>query len=352
MIDALLRCSQNAFVASDLEGRIFYLSPIMEEFSCWRMQELVGQASSTLYVFPDLQNISQEQELISQAAVVFTKDGRKLSLQCRSTKIKTLDASKKVVGTLVMFLTDSFTKNLDRAQAEFISTVSHELRTPITSIKGFASTLLHPRHELGAEKTKKYISIIKDQAERLSRLVEDLLAVSRLESKKLQLTIQPVDIESIVEKLATMIELKHNESHEITINVEKNLPQVWADPDRLEQILTNLLDNAVKYSPGSKSVEVRILNAEKDSERVSIEIRDHGIGIDKEDVEKVFSKFSRLDNHLTRVTEGTGLGLYVSLALAKLMNGDIRVKSKKDLGSCFTLSLSTKPFEVGELWLD
>lgn len=335
-----------------MNENIIYVSAIFEDISGWSADELIGKHVKTIYVHPDIQNVSKEQDVISQAAIVFTKDGRKISFPSRTTKIRAPHNPENITGLMVMFLTDSHTKNVDRAQAEFISTVSHELRTPITSIKGFASTLLHPRQELGPEKTKKYISIIKDQAERLSRLVEDLLAVSRLESKKLQLTIQPVDIASIVEKLATMIELKHNESHEISINVEKNLPEVWADPDRLEQILTNLLDNAVKYSPNSKMVEVRILKSENDENRVNIQVRDKGIGIDKEDIEKVFSKFSRLDNHLTRVTEGTGLGLYVSLALAKLMNGDISVKSKKEVGSCFTLSLSTKPYEVGELWLD
>jgi len=215
---------------------------------------------------------------------------------------------------------------LQQAQTEFVSTVSHELRTPLTSIKGFADTILRSGDKLDAGQQRRYVGIIKDQADRLTRLVEDLLAVSRLESKKMQLTIRPIDLQEAVERVVRNIADKIG-GHRVVIDIPAGLPHVWADSDRLEQILTNLIDNAAKYSPSATTVTISANEQGKNAEMVLFSVTDQGGGIPEEHLSKIFTKFGRLDNPLVRQTEGTGLGLYITRSLVLALGGKIEVES-------------------------
>ena len=346
LLESVSRCTQNGFIGSDLEDKVTCFSPILENLTGWSEEEALGKDVKSFYFIPEEENLAKQDAFSAQVAILFTKDGRKLSFPTRQTEIH--DKYGKADGKLLFFVVDSFNKDIDQLQSEFVSTVSHELRTPITSIKGFASTLLQHKSHFPEEKRNKYIKIIKDQAERLARLVEDLLAVSRIDAKKLQFTIHPVQISQYLETTALLIENKYGGSHKITVDIEQNIPDVWVDADRLEQIFTNLIDNAVKYSPDSDKVEIQVGKIHKDEKTmVKVAIRDYGIGIEEKFLAKIFSKFSRLDNPLSRKTEGTGLGLYISHSLARIMNGHLSVESGPG-GSTFKLYLPTEFFEVGD----
>ncbi len=198
--------------------------------------------------------------------------------------------------------------SVQQAQTEFVSTVSHELRTPLTSIKGFADTILRAGDRLDASQQRRYVGIIKDQADRLARLVEDLLAVSRLESKRMQLTMRAIDVTEAVLRVVRNLSDKAGD-HKTVINIPPGLPPVWADADRLEQVLTNLIDNAIKYSPAKTVVTVSARDTVVEGqELVEIAVSDQGVGIPPEHLPQIFTKFGRLDNPLVRQTEGTGLG--------------------------------------------
>lgn len=237
---------------------------------------------------------------------------------------------------------------VQQAQTDFVSTVSHELRTPLTSIKGFADTILRAGDRLDVAQQRRYVGIIKDQADRLARLVEDLLAVSRLESRKLQLTIRAIELEQMVQRVVRNLSDKA-ENHQILTRIPPGLPAVWADADRLEQILTNLLDNAIKYSYPDTTVTVSARLVESKSgesapEMVEFEVADQGVGIPKEHLSEIFSKFSRMDNPLVRQTEGTGLGLYITRSLVLALGGTICVAS--DPGrTTFTVCLPAATLE-------
>lgn len=240
--------------------------------------------------------------------------------------------------------------SLQQAQTDFVSTVSHELRTPLTSIKGFADTILRAGDRLDVSQQRRYVGIIKDQADRLTRLVEDLLAVSRLESKRLQLTNRAIDLQEAVERVHLNLAEKA-EKHKLIIDIPAGLPPVWADADRLEQILTNLIDNAIKYSPANTTVTFvarTIMHQSGDgvnaTEMVEFLVSDQGVGIPEEHLPKIFHKFSRLDNPLVRQTEGTGLGLYITRSLALALGGDITVASGPG-GSTFTVRLPAATYE-------
>jgi signal transduction histidine kinase len=227
---------------------------------------------------------------------------------------------------------------LDQAQIDFVSTVSHELRTPMTSIKGFADTLLAAGDQLDAEQRTRFISIIKSQADRLTRLVENLLTVSRLETKKHKSVYRAIKLVTFIEKIIFGLRNKHPH-HKFRIETTENLPEVWADQDKLEQILTNLLDNAAKYSKEGTTVTVKTSLLPEDPDRIEIKVIDQGIGIDKKYLPNIFNKFSRIDNPLTRQVQGTGLGLYITKALTESMGGKISVESGPK-GSTFTVVLN------------
>ncbi len=238
--------------------------------------------------------------------------------------------------------------SLQQAQTEFVSTVSHELRTPLTSIKGFADTILRAGDRLDVAQQRRYVGIIKDQADRLTRLVEDILAVSRLESKKLQLTIRAIDPLEAIERVQQNLTDKAK-NHKVVVNVAPSLTPVWADADRLEQILTNLIDNAIKYSPAGTTVTITAKGLEKatasDAEMVEFAISDEGVGIPEEHLPQVFSKFGRLDNPLVRQTEGTGLGLYITRSLCLALGGQISVSSQPG-NTTFTVKLPAATLEL------
>lgn len=234
--------------------------------------------------------------------------------------------------------------SVQQAQTEFVSTVSHELRTPLTSIKGFADTILRAGDRLDVSQQRRYIGIIKDQADRLTRLVEDLLAVSRLESRKLQLTIRAIDLNEAVQRVLRNLADKARD-HLLVTKILPGLPPVWADADRLEQILTNLIDNAIKYSAAHTTVTITARDlADVSPEMVEIAISDHGVGIPAEHLPEIFNKFSRLDNPLVRQTEGTGLGLYITRSLILALGGQIRVESSSN-GTTFTVQLPAASLE-------
>ena len=190
-------------------------------------------------------------------------------------------------------------------QDEFISTVSHEMRTPLTSIRGFSQTLLASWDRIDDDNKKKFIKIIEEQSNRLIHLVENILAVS-----------------------------KANKAHNIIFTPQKELPPVRVDDDKLQQIMTNLIDNGGKYS---KEGSTLLITTESKGEEVIIKVKDEGVGIREEDRDKLFKKFSRIENHLTSKTQGNGLGLYITKQLVESMHGQIDFESEENKGTTFTV---------------
>ena len=217
-------------------------------------------------------------------------------------------------------------------QDEFISTVSHELRTPLTSIRGFSQTLLNSWDKIDEENKKKFVHIIEEQSNRLINLVENILAVSRINVDKP--AFRGVNINTTIEKVVQLINQKYKE-HTITLKLNNNLPPVRLDEDKFQQVMTNLIDNACKYSKPDK--EILVITSFYSENKASIKVIDHGVGINPEDREKIFEKFVRLENHLTSTAQGNGLGLYITKNLVEAMNGNISVYSIPNVSTEFWL---------------
>lgn len=215
--------------------------------------------------------------------------------------------------------------DLHTAQAEFISTVSHELRTPLTSIRGFAETLLTSGDKLTDEQKNKFLTIIKEQANRLIKLTENLLAVSKNNIEKLIL--KKVNISPYIENAVRLVATQ-NSRNEFKLNIQKNLSDIIVDTDKFQQIMLNIIENAAKYSEPGTVIETDVYETVS---TVIIEVTDKGIEIPEKDRERIFEKFTRLSSPLTQKTEGSGLGLYLAKTLAERMEGAITAYSKDGL---------------------
>jgi two-component system phosphate regulon sensor histidine kinase PhoR len=221
-------------------------------------------------------------------------------------------------------------KEMEVMQRDFVSIVSHELRSPLTAIKGFAKTLLQRDGQLDAGARRDFLTTVNEQSDRLSRLVEDLLQVSRIDSRRLRLERQDFDVAGMVAELASQFALKWGE-RAITVDAEENTI-VHADPRKVEEVLINLIDNAVKYSPAPEPVAVHIRRA---GALVEVGVEDRGFGIAPEDAANLFQKFQRISTPATRDIGGTGLGLYIVKGLIEAHGGAVWVESVPGNGSTF-----------------
>jgi signal transduction histidine kinase len=225
----------------------------------------------------------------------------------------------------------------NRLKTEFVTVVTHELRNPLTSIAGYLDLLLEENGREGAETREAYLQIVKRNADRLLALINDLLDIARLEAGKLELKRLPLDLESLVQEvsgaLRPQIESKGQHLH---LELAASLPVVTGDPERLTQVLLNLVSNAHKYTPQGGSITVAT-RAERAG--VCIAVQDTGIGLSSEEQRQLFSKFFRAQHPLVRKAGGTGLGLAIARALVELHGGTITVSSAPGQGSTFNVIL-------------
>lgn len=345
----LLLYSADAVIVTNPAGIITTTNPSFAKLVGSPIEELIGTPLDSIVV-ADWQegddsengngktglNQDEDEESSLKTVTVLTRSGTEFVMPAAHFPVYHDTKKAELAGYLTIIYVIQ-ANSLQQAQTEFVSTVSHELRTPLTSIKGFADTILRAGERLDSSQQRRYVGIIKDQADRLTRLVEDLLAVSRLESKKLQLTIRAIDIREAIERVQQNLSDKAKK-HTVIIQVPPGLTPVWADADRLEQILTNLVDNAIKYSPADTTVTISAKGIQGTPELVEFSVADQGVGIPEEHLPQVFSKFGRLDNPLVRQTEGTGLGLYITRSLVLALGGQITVESVPG-GTTFTVRL-------------
>ena len=216
---------------------------------------------------------------------------------------------------------------LNEFRSNMIDTVSHEFRTPLTSIQGYTSRLLRQDIQIDEGTKIKSLKTIKRQTERLKRMVEDLLVIPDIEGSKIVMNFEKTDIYDTVE--ASMI-LGNNSNKTIINKIDKNIPNIIADKDRFEQVVINLIENAIKYSDEDTNIEISAEEFEDDYIKISIKNKCNMIPKDK--LKTLFDKFTRLDDKTTRTTRGTGLGLYIVKGLIESMNGHINLHSGTEWG--------------------
>jgi signal transduction histidine kinase len=224
-------------------------------------------------------------------------------------------------------------RRLSTLRADFVSLVSHEVRTPMAAVIGSARTLQQRWRELTAEQRDAFLALIADETDRLAALVGEVLDTSRIDAGTFSYTFDELDLAGLITETVATAELARDDLN-ISSRVPSDLPAVRGDSLRLRQVLTNLIDNAVKYSPEGEPVEVRVSAV---NGHATIEVVDHGSGIAPEDQQLIFEKFGRVRG--TSFRPGTGLGLYIARAIAEAHGGTLEVSSEPGEGSTFALNL-------------
>jgi PAS domain S-box-containing protein len=240
------------------------------------------------------------------------------------------------LGLVAIFNDITEMKNIDKMKSSFVAMASHELRTPLTAIKGFSSTLLEGLDEqmYSKEDQREFLGIVVSECDRLRRLIDDLLNTSRIESgQSLKPDYTRFEIMPLLEK-AVAVQQQASNRHKVMLKVHNELPQtIIGDQDKFDQILTNLLNNAIKYSPNGGDV---VVHAKLEGDSVLIGVQDQGLGIPKDHLSRVFERFHRVDNEDNRKIYGTGLGLFLVKHLVESVHmGQIWAESEVGVGSTF-----------------
>jgi len=225
---------------------------------------------------------------------------------------------------------------LERARSDFVATASHELRTPLAAVYGAARTLLRSDIEIPAEQRDRFLEIIVSETERLTTIVSQILLAGQIEEGRVDVAPAAIDLRPLVESVLVSSRLRAPEQIELRLEQNGDHVVALADEDKLRQVLVNLLDNAIKYSPDGGEVAVELVG---DADRVRLTVRDRGLGIPAGEQERIFEKFYRLDPALTRGVGGSGLGLFISRELVSRMGGSLTVRSQPGEGAAFVVDL-------------
>ena len=332
----------------DRFGRILFCNPKAREILSVQVGDprnlRATDAIKELKVLDLLNRSIREREVINDELTLNPRSSQELTFQLNI--VPEPETSSTDVGVVASFTDITRIKRLEQLKTEFVSTASHELRTPLTSIKGFISTLLDDEDgSFDQESRMEFYHIIDEECDRLIRLISDLLTISRIEAgRSLDLKMAPMQIPPVVKRSLQAIK-SSSTMHEFALNMEEDtLPTIVADKDKVDQILVNLLGNAVKYSPEGGTVTLKVY---ANHHEVHFSITDQGVGIPEEHMDKIFDKFHRVNTEDTRMTEGAGIGLFIVKNLVESHKGRIWVESQPGFGSTFNFTLPIK-YEVAE----
>ncbi|TET68184.1 MAG: response regulator [Dehalococcoidia bacterium] len=376
------RAGYGAAITS-MEGEFIYLNESLAQMHGYTPEELMGKQFSALFTEDSLKHLLRLRNQLIQKGTYFTeelwrkrKDGtvfptlttaviikgdngkplyisgtaiditeRKRMEQELQEKNERLDAQNEELQTQAEELQTAYRElqQLDQMKDNFLSTVSHELRTPLTSIKGFAEILLS--YEEDRETQREFLTIINNESDRLTRLIDDFLDLARIESGRMRWESAELAIPDVIKNAVEATQsLAKQKNLRVSINSEPDIPAIWGDRDKLVQVVTNLLSNAMKFTPeeGEIRVGAQVLKeneAEDVSPMIRVSVSDTGIGIAPEDYQAVFEKFKQVGDTLTDKPQGTGLGLPICKEIVEHYRGKLWVESELGKGSTFYFTL-------------
>lgn len=230
-------------------------------------------------------------------------------------------------------------KKSEALRREFVANVSHELRTPLTSIRSYAETLTD-NHDIPKDMENDFLHVILNESDRMTKIVQDLLELSRFDAGSSQFNVEKFTLARSVHDVCDAIALEaKRHGHEIHVQLEEGLPQIYGDKTRIEQVLLNILSNAVKYTPDGGAINI---SGGQTGRMVWVKIKDNGIGIPEEDLSRIFDRFYRVDKARSRESGGTGLGLSIAREIVLRHGGDILIESAPDYGTTVTIVLPTE----------
>lgn len=331
-LEAILINMADGVIALNDEGTVIHINPVARQMLA--LEDITGK--NFAQELEKLLNIDMKQ-LLSQDS-----DSSETLIKTDAAILKCIYAPLKrknrILGHILVFQDITKQHRLETMRKEFVANVSHELRTPLTTIKSYAETLLDGALE-EKELSRQFTSVINNEADRMTRLVNNLLELSRLDNRETQWDLKPIDPVTILNEVLTKMRVNIQRKGQILeVRVPERSPEVLVDKDKIEQVFQNILSNANKYTPKGGKISVELSYDEK---TVSIAFKDTGIGIPKEDLPRIFERFYRVDKTRSREMGGTGLGLSIAQEIVQAHNGEIQIESEPGVGTCVTVRLLT-----------
>jgi PAS domain S-box-containing protein len=344
-LEAVIRNSADGILILDRECRVLGFNQAMTRLTGYRVGEVLGKTCRQVMPLVSPKGIDycamvcplvcdgvSERPPVTEA-VLTDRHGQTVPVELTHAFIKDEDGAP--LGSVISARDIRARREAEELQSTFLSVISHELQTPIAIIKGYADLLSEPDQTLPPDTMRQKMATIAAEADRLSKMVENLLYASRIQAGGLKLNPEPVALallaQHVVQRLDSLSPI-----HTVRALVPTDLPSVLADYDRLEEVLVNLVENAIKYSPKGGQVEI---SARTTSDEVIVSITDEGIGVAEEDRDRLFERFSRLDSRLVRQMKGTGLGLFICKSIVEAHGGRIWAEQASGGGSRFSFSL-------------
>lgn len=337
-VESILRCMTEGVLVVDTQGRVILLNDNARRmFQLTAGMQLDGASILEISRHPEMKKLMEELLALDPSKEYFT---RELSLEAekwfRVNAVRLKSGEQKRLGHVLVFHDMTELKRLETVRADFVANVSHELRTPLAAIKGYAETLLRSPPE-DTELARQFLEVIDRHSERLGRLIDDLLTLSDLESGRVQIDREPVNPGDVVRKTLELLQDRARKKDIVLSPMFNNgVPSIPADPDRLQQLLINLIDNAIKYTPPGGEVKVSAKPAllpESDRPMVELSVQDTGCGIPERDIPRLTERFYRVDKARSRELGGTGLGLAIVKHIVQAHHGFLKIESRLQQGT-------------------
>lgn len=337
-MESILTSMLNGVIALDNDYKIMLVNPVAEE-----MFGIVSEQVENMHILEVIRNekiitvlrdLIEHSQMISREIEVQYPEPKTLSL--KTNFIRLGEDPSRVIGVVIILQDITEIRRLENTRKEFVANVSHELKTPLTSIKGFLETL-QSNCEMDCETRNRFLHIIEIEADRLTYLIEDLLSLSEIENKTNNLQEEKIDVEKNLKEVVNMLfELARRKNIKLELIVEHKDIFIYGNNSWFKQMLINLIENAIKYTYEGGMVAVRAKSCENS---VFIEVKDTGIGIEKEHLERLFERFYRVDKSRNRDVGGTGLGLAIVKHIILSFGGKIDVESKVDVGTTISIEI-------------
>ena len=359
---AIVNNSDDAIIGQAADGKVFSWNPAAERLYGYTADEAVGQSVLMLAPAGESDEISDAIEKVGKGehlnlfrTVHARKDGSEVPVSVTLSPIRSRSGEVTGASMIARNITERIRseeemrralemqvaaneqlKQINAIKSDFVSVVSHEFRTPLTVIQGFSEMI--SQEELGLEEIREYASDIHRESFRLSRMINDMLDLDRMESGKMSLGLDPVDLNAIIREVAELCQPQAPD-HTIRLDLAPDLPQLPGDRDRLHQVMLNLVSNAIKYSPNGCTVTIA---SRLEGEAVHVSVEDEGVGIPVESIDKIFDRYSRAGAGRDRTIEGTGLGLPITRQIVQMHGGSIWAESEPEEGSTFHFTIPVR----------
>lgn len=349
-LDSVLRHMSDGVIATDRRGRIVIMNTAALDILNLKSEKVIGIPLLSILPLDEKVTFRELLETQQERLIHLEEDGEDSIVQCEFSVIQ---RESGFISGLVCVLTDvTEQQKIDRERRNFVSNVSHELRTPLTSIKSYTEALVDGAWE-NKEIAPGFLKVIETETDRMMRMITDLLNLSRMDQNRLGLEKEFINMNELVVHIVNRFEMVlqsepyREKNYRILTDITQRDLWVELDQDKITQVLDNIINNAIKYSPDGGRIIVRLMETHTD---IIVSVSDEGLGIARKDIPHLFDRFYRVDKARSRAMGGSGLGLAIAQEVVQLHGGKIWVNSIENKGSTFFVSLPYIPFEEDGEW--